>query len=178
MFFAQKTKGFFVELNDNAVMLARTSAPRAPFVIEDMRECPANDSAALAEAISQIQPKKNPSGYLHAVVGLYPGKRLLRRHSLELKRVKEPGYFGEVCSQQFRIEQDKYTIALLNAYDGMDYDAGKALQKDVLFCGLPSDDIVAIQTSLLAAGIYPERIELGSLALLGGTVDYLAHAKS
>lgn len=178
MFFAQKTKGFFVELNDHGVMLARTSSPRAPFTIEEMRECPPRDAAALEEAIAQVQPKKNPSGYLHATVGLYPGKRLVRRHSLELKRVKEPGYFGEVCSQQFRIEQDKYTIAILNATDGTDYDLGKAVQKDVLFCGLPTDDVAAQQNALLESGIYPERLELGSVALLGGIVDYLAHAKS
>src|SRR5882757_9541551 len=138
MLFSQKNKGFFVEINDHAILLARTSEPGVPFTIEEMRECPPNEPAALAEAINQVQPKKNPSGYLHATVGVYPGKRLVRRHSLELKRVKEPGYFAEVCSQQFRIEQDKYTIAIQNSNDGTDYDLVKAVQKDVLFCGMPS----------------------------------------
>lgn len=178
MFFSKKSKGFFVELNDHAVLLARTSAPNAPFAIEEMQECAPNDPAALEAAIAQIQPKKSPSGYLHATVGVYPGKRLVRRHSLELKRVKEPGYFAEVCSQQFRIEQDKYTLAVLNATDGGDFDTAKATQKDVLFCGLPSDDAATVQNSLLEAGIYPERLELGSVATLGGLVDYLSHAKA
>src|SRR5258708_5497441 len=83
MLFSQKTKGFFVELNDQGVMLARTSSATLPFTIEDMRECPAKDPAALEEALKQIQPKKGPSGYLHAAVGIYPAKRLVRRHSLE-----------------------------------------------------------------------------------------------
>lgn len=178
MFFSQKTKGFFVELNEHSVMLARTSASVAPFTVEDLRESPAGDAAALEEAINQVQPKKNPSGYLHGTVGIYPAKRLVRRHSLELKRAKEPGYFAEVCSQQFRIEQDKYSIALLNASDGSDYDVAKAVQKDVLFSGIASDDVVGVQNSLLESGIYPERLELGSVALLGGVVDYLAYSKS
>lgn len=178
MFFSQKTKGFFVELNEHGVLLARTSSPIAPFVVEDLRESPAGDATALEEAINQIQPKKNPSGYLHGTVGIYPAKRLVRRHSLELKRVKEPAYFAEVCSQQFRIEQDKYSIAILNSNDGSDYDMAKAVQKDVLFTGMASDEIVEIQNSLLEKGIYPERLELGSVALLGGVVDYLAHTKS
>src|SRR5687768_16271079 len=114
MLFAQKTKGFFVELNDHAVMVARTSAPSAPFTIEEMRECPINDAAALAAMIAQVQPKKSPSGYLHATVGIYPGTRLVRRHTLEMKRIREPGYIAEICTQQFRIEYDKYAIALLN----------------------------------------------------------------
>ena len=178
MLFSQKTKGFFVELNDHAVLLARTSAPSAPFTVEDMRECAPNDPAALEEAINQIQPKKSPSGYLHATVGIYPGKRLVRRHTLELKRVKEPGYFAEVCSQQFRIEQDKYAIAILNSTDGSDFDVTKAVQKDVIFCGLPSDDALATQTTLLERGIYPERLELGSMASLGAVVDCLSTSKS
>ncbi|HVS51890.1 MAG TPA: hypothetical protein VHD62_05995 [Opitutaceae bacterium] len=178
MFFSQKTKGFYVELNDHAVMLARTSSAVPPFTIEDLRECPAKDTAALEEAIGQIQPKKSPSGYLHATVGLYPPKRLMRRHSLELKRMKEPGYIAEVCSQQFRIEQDKYVIAVLNASDGSDYDITKAVQKDVVFCGLPGDEVEASQNLLLEAGIYPERLEVASAALLGGVIDYLAFTKS
>ncbi|MBI4624279.1 MAG: hypothetical protein HY736_13825 [Verrucomicrobia bacterium] len=178
MFFSQKSKGYFVEFNDHAVMMARTSAAGAPFAVEEMCECPPNDGPALEAAIRQVQPKKSPSGYLHAHVGIYPGKRLLRRHSLELKRVKEPGYFAELCTQQFRIEQEKYTISILNSNDGSDFDVAKAVQKDVLFCGLPTDEINATQSALLEAGIYPERLELGSLATLGGVADYLTHAKS
>src|ERR1043165_4628411 len=176
MFFSQKTKGFFVDLNDHAMTFARTSSPTVPFTVEELRECPLNDPAALEAVISQVQPKKSPSGYLHATVGIYPSKRLVRRHTLELKRVKEPGYFAEVCSQQFRIEQDKYSIALLNANDGGDFDAVKAAQKDVIFCGLPAEDAVATQNTLLEQKIYPERLELGTVATLGGVVDCLAHA--
>jgi hypothetical protein len=178
MLFSQKAKGFFVEFNDHAVMFARTSSPVPPFTLEDLRECPANDAAALQEALRQIQPKKAPSGYLHATVGIFPAKRIVRRHSIELKRAKEPAYFPEICSQQFRIEQDKYSLAVLNASDGVDFDVNKAVQKDLIFCGLPSDEVVATQTSLLESGIYPERLELGTVAMLGGVVDYLGHAKS
>ena len=178
MLFSKKTKGFFVELNDHAVMVARTSAPVAPFTVEDMRECAPGDTAALVDCLNQIQPKKSPSGYLHATVGMYPAKRLVRRHTLELKRVKEPAYFAEVCSQQFRIEQDKYAITILNANDGSDFDATKAVQKDVIFCGLPTDDALGAQNALLEQKIYPERLELGTVATLGGVVDCLAHAKS
>ncbi len=178
MLFSQKTKGFFVEWNDHAVLLARTSTPNAPFTVEDLRECPPDDPAALQEAINQIQIRKSQTGYLHATVGIYPSKRLVRRHSLELKRVKEPGYFAEVCTQQFRIEQDKYTLALLNSADGTDYDIAKAAQKEIIFCGLPTEEVTALQSALLERSIYPERLELGSLATLGAMVDYLNFTKS
>lgn len=178
MLFSPKGKGYFVELNDHGVLLARCSAASGAFEIEEVRECPRGDTAALEAAVAGIQPKRSPSGYLHATVGVYPPRRLVRRHSLELKRLKETGYFADVCSQQFRIEQDKYALALVNANDGSEFDVGKAAQKEVIFCGLPSEDVLSIQAALLAAGIYPERLELGSVAMLGSVVDSLAQAKS
>jgi hypothetical protein len=178
MLFSQKNKGFFVEYNDNGILLARTSEPGVPFTVEELQEAPLNDQAALDEAIRRIQPKKNPSGYLHATVAAYPSKRLVRRHSLELKRVKEPTYFNDLFTQQFRIDQDKFTVAILNANDGGDYDLAKAAQKDVIFAGMLNEDVIALQDTLLAKGIYPQRLELGTLATLGGVVDYLAFRKS
>lgn len=178
MFFSAKAKGYFVEQNDHSFLLARTSGLTAPFVVEELRECAIGDATALEQALRAVQPKKSPSGFLNAVCGVYPSRRLLRRATLELKRIKEPGYFTEVLSTQFRIEPDKYLVHVLNAPDGSDLDVAKAAQKEAIFCGLPNDDIVAAQDSLLASGIYPERLELGSVALLGAVVDYLAFKKS
>src|SRR5208283_2427152 len=85
---------------------------------------------------------------------------------------------ADVFSQQLRIEQDKFTLAMLNSGDGADYDLTKAAQKEVIFCGAPNDEISATQESLLNLGIYPERLELGTLATLGALVDYFAFEKS
>ena len=178
MFFSQKSNGYFIDANDHAVMLARTSGMTAPFTIEEVRECPANDPGALSEMVKLIQPKKSADGYLHAAISVYPNKRVVRRHTLEPKRLKEPDYLNEVMTQQLRVEPSKFTLMLINATDGADYDLTKANQRDALFCGLPSDDIVALQDSFLACGVYPERLELGSVALLGALTDYLAGTKT
>lgn len=178
MFFGAKTKGFFVDHNDQATFLARTSGWTAPLVVEELRECAGGDAAALADAIGQLQPKKAASGYLNANCAVYPPRRLVRCATLEPKRLKEPAYFGEVLSSQFRVEVDKHVIYAINPTNGTDFDVTKVTQKEALFCGVPSDDIIAIQDGLLASGIYPERLELGSVAMLGGLVDYLAFKKS
>jgi Tfp pilus assembly PilM family ATPase len=178
MLFSKKTKGFFVEMNESSVLMARTTSVSAPMEIEELKECAFGDEAAIGEAIKHLQPKKPPSGYMHAVVGVYPPKRVVRRHTLEIKKMKEPGYMADVFAQQLRIEQDKYTLAMLNSGDGSDYDLAKANQKEVIFCGAPNDEISAAQETLLNLGIFPERIELGSLATLGALVDYLAFEKS
>jgi hypothetical protein len=172
MLFAKKSKGFCVELGEHATLMARLSQPEAPFVVEELKEIPSNDNESIVSWVKGADGKGS-TGYIHATCGVYPPKRILRRHTLDVKRVKDPTYFGEIYNQQFRIEADKYTIKALNTDDGSEYDQLKATQKEVLFCGLPSEDIVSIQDKMLEQGIYPERLELGSLATLGGLVNYL-----
>jgi hypothetical protein len=178
MLFSKKTKGFFVELNESSVLIARTTSESTPLEVEELKECALGDDAALAEAIRVIQPKKAPSGYLHSVVGIYPSRRVVRKHTLELKKMKEAGYLADVFTSQLRIEQDKFTLAMLNATDGADYDLAKANQKEVIFCGVPNEDITTAQEGLLKMGIFPDRLELGTVATLGALVDSLAFEKS
>jgi hypothetical protein len=178
MRFASKTKGFFVEQNEHSILIARTSAAAAPLVIEEFGECPVGNPSALAEAIKRVQPKKSPSGYLNAHCGVYPTRRFVRRATLDPKRMKEAGYFAEILANQFRVELDKHTVHLLNAPDGTDLDVTKSTQKEALFCGMLFEDADALQNGLLSSGIYPERLELGSVAMLGAVVDYLRFQKT
>jgi len=178
MLFSAKQKGFFVEYSSNSVFIARTSSTEVPMVVEEIRECPAGDAAALMKAIAELQPKKSPSSYLHATCGVYPQKRLVRRVTLELKRLKNPEYFSEVITQQLRVDPEKYTTVVLNASDGTDFDVTRpSPQKDVLFGGVANEAILETQTALLEDGIYPEHLEIGSLSALGGLVSYLAYQK-
>ncbi len=177
MFLSPKAKSFFAECAEHTVLLARTSAAVPPFLVEEVRECAPDDAAGLTETLKVLQPKR--SGNLtQAVCGIYPSRRVVRRVTLELKRVKEPGYLNEVVSQQLRIEPEQHTLMLLNAQDGREYDLTAATQKEAIVCGLPAEDIVAVQDKLLAAGLFPDRLELGSLAMLGALTDYLNFSKN
>lgn len=178
MLFPAKSKGYFVDSQEHGTFIARTSGPSAPFVVEELREVAPGDDAALQETLRQLQPKRTQTGYLHATVGIHSERQLLRRATLDLKRVKDNGYLDEVLTSQFRVEADKVMAAVLNATDGTEYDLAKAAQKEVLFCALPTDEIIKVQDGLLAKGLYPERLEIGSVASLGALVNYLAYARS
>ena len=176
--FSKKPEAFFIEINEETALMARTSSSKAPFVVEDTKEVPAGDEAAVQQAVKDLVGMKGGSGFVHARCGIYPPRRLIRRMSVDLKRVKEPGYFHEVCTQQFHIETDKYTIAVLNAVDGTDYEAAKATtQKEVVFVGAHNDELLAAQQHLLALGVFPERLELGTIATLGALADYHVFAE-
>ena len=177
MFFAKKSKGFCVDIGEYTTLLAKLSQPDAPYLVEELKEFPSTDIAAITDWVKTTDGRGS-TGYAHATCGIYPSKRIIRRHTLDLKKIKEPAYFSEIYTQQFRVESEKYTIKPLNPEDGSDYDMVKASQKEALFCGLPSDDIVNIQDKLLEQGIYPERLELGTVATLGGMISYLKFKQS
>lgn len=172
MLFTKKSKGFCVEIGEHATLMARLSQSEAPVVVEELKELPSNDPESIVAWVRGAEGK-GATGYIHATCGVYPAKRIVRRHTLDVKRLKDPTYFGEIYTQQFRVDADKYTIRALNPDDGSEYDQSKATQKEVLFCGLPSDDVINLQDKLLEQGVYPERLELGTLATLGGMVNYL-----
>jgi hypothetical protein len=175
--FSKKSKGFFIDINGEAALMARTSAPEAPMVIEEIREVPVADEAALQRAVKEL-PNTRSSGYLHASCGVYLPHRIVRRVTLDLKRIKETDYFREICTQQFRLEEDKCVIAVLNAADGSDFDATKATtQKEVIFTGGTNDEILAKQEKLLSLGVFPERLEIGTLAVLGALMNFHAFAQ-
>lgn len=138
-------------------------------------ECPVGDVEALKSAILAIQKGKPQGNYLNATCSIYPPRRVIRRATLEPKRLKDPAYLPEVCLQQFRIEADKYILAMIDSSAGAEFDPATATGKEVIFCGLPSDDLVIQQDSLLESGLYPDRIELGSVSNLGAALSFLTH---
>lgn len=174
MVFTKKTKGYFVEHNSHSVMLACTTARTGPMVIEELESCPTANADALDEVVKRLHPKKSGQhGYLHSTCAVYSNGRLVRHVALDPKRFKESAYMDDVLANQVRVEADKYTMALLGAHDGMDFDFNAGTNKDALVVGMLNDEVVSMQNTLLQRGIYPERLEVGTLATLGGIVDYL-----
>ena len=178
MFFSAKTKGFVLDRGEQTTLLARVSSLQAPLIVEEIKECVTGDEAAFTEALSALLPKKG-SGYAQAHCGIGPATRFVRRATLDLKRVKEPDYMGEVVNSQFRIDPEQNAIMVLNAFDGLDYDATKGgANKEVVFCGLPSAEVARAQSELLKQGLFPARLELSSMAALGAIIDYLKFTDS
>lgn len=172
MLLSKKSKGFFVDLNDHTFTVARASGSSGSLVIEEIKSCPSANSSAVASAIKDVQPKRSGSNYIHATCGVYSQKRLVRRATLDPKRLKEATYLNEVVSSQLRVEPDKYTMVALNPSTGLDFDTS-GNDKEVLFAGMLAEEISATQKRLLDTGAYPERLELGSVSVLGALVSYL-----
>jgi hypothetical protein len=179
MLFSAKTKGYFIDMGEKTTSIVRTTSPSGPMQIEALREFASDDSRAFASVLDELQPKKAGGGYTHACVGLNSEQGFVRRASLDVKRLKEPEYLSEFSNTQFKIDSATNSVAVLNAFDGFDYDPFKATpEKDVILCGLPITEVQKYQSDLLQKGVYPQRLELSSIASLGAIVDYLKFTDS
>jgi hypothetical protein len=178
MFLSSKPKVFVLDQGEQVSVLVRASSSRMPIQIEEMREFATGDTSALYEAIRDLNPQKTGS-FLFAKCAISPEQGFIRRATLDPKRIKEEAYLAEVASSQFRIDSDSHTIAVLNAVDGMSFDANKATaNKDYIFCGMPSAAVKREQDNLLAKGIFPQSLELSPLVSLAAMVDYLRYTRS
>lgn len=178
MFFSAKSTGFVLDQGEQTTLLARVSGLKPPLVVDAIKEFPTGDAAAFDEALASLKPK-NASGFLQANCGINPPGRFIRRASLDPKRFKENEYLHEVVTSQFRIDEERSVISVINAFDGLDFDAAKPNpQKEVVFCGLPVDEQKATQSALLERGLFPARMELASLNALGAIIDFLKFTDS
>ncbi|HTX67046.1 MAG TPA: hypothetical protein VMD31_14840, partial [Opitutaceae bacterium] len=81
--FSKKAHGFYVEINEQAALMARTSSVDAPMVVEELKEVPVGDAAALERAVKELVGKKSASAYMHSRCSVYPPHRLVRRVTLD-----------------------------------------------------------------------------------------------
>lgn len=177
MIFKPKNKGFFVEKNEYSWMLARASSSGTPCTLEQIIEVPLGDAPALTKALHELQQGKSSGSFVSASCGVYPSRRLIRRVTLDAKRFKDASYLNEVCIQQFRIEPDKHSLVVLNSSTGAFLDPAHLNDKEVIIAGLPNEDVITLQDSLLSSGVYPSRLEMGSISQLGAISDYLRFSK-
>lgn len=168
MLFSGKSNGYFVAVNEYSTLVARTSGLTTPLVIEAVEEVADKGLSDLTTVLDSVAGPRRAGAYLHGVCGISPERRFIRRASLEAKKAKEAGYLEEVLTTQFRAEPDKMLLTIQSAVDGSSVDPASAGGKEVVFCGSYTEDFSEAQTALLGAGFFPERLELVSVAALGG----------
>lgn len=155
------------------MLLARVNALKGPICIEALMECPLNQTPEqIAQTTGQLAGvAKNQ--YSPAVCGIYPREVLIRRATLDnAAKVKDPAYLPEFVRQQFKLDVVQYAIMVMNATQGTEFRIEKAVSKELLFCGAPRKQLQEAQDRLLNYGLYPDRMELSTLATVGGLMHY------
>ncbi|HXH86845.1 MAG TPA: hypothetical protein VNI35_08445 [Nitrospira sp.] len=178
MIFSGKPQGFFVEINEFNALVARTSSNQPPFKVEAVKDVPGASLDAIGEALLELADGKKRGRLMSASFAIYPQRRFIRKATIDGKKLKDEAYLNELLVSQFRVEPEKMTLALISCATGGAVDGANSNPKEGLFCGSFTDDFKKMQADLLAAGLYPESIELGSIAMLGALLSYLAFTES
>lgn len=175
-----KTKGLFLDISEYSVLAARTSGYKLPFVVEELKELPldshvtADDLRAFFEELVDFQG----AAYFVSRCGVYPQQRMVRFYEVEsASKAKDLGFLVDVMQEEFGLDPNLYNVSLLSAYDGSDFDGQKVATKQLVYCGAPTEEFEKEQQRLLAAGIYPSRLELSTVTTLGGLCDYARFAQ-
>ena len=170
-----KSRGIFIEVNDYSILVAATSNLDAPLTIDNLQEFPVDsDPDELKDSLTDML-NSNPRGYIPARCAMYPKSRFLRRISLEsIVKAKDPNYFSELLSSQFRIDPANHTSNVVSTIDGSEFKIEKGIQnqKELILCGVENEELQATQDRLVEYGLFPDRLELGSLTTLGGLMNY------
>lgn len=154
-------------------MLARTSSFKAPIHIEELAERGvADDLEETAEFIREFVQLKS-GAFIQSKCSIYPSSRFIRRFTLDTaQKAKNPNYFMDTLNSQFRVDPEKNAVTVLNAATGAEFDLEKGTDKELMFVGAPVNEIKTNQQQLLDRSIYPASLEIGTLATLGGMMQY------
>ena len=176
MFSSRQLPGIFLDHGGETVRGARTSAFAAPFTVEEVGECAAGDRAGLVQLLQRLSPRRSAGRRVHARVAIRPEGQLVRVLTAEPKRLGEADYFAALCSGQLQIDPQAYLLSVLHAEDGRPFDPSRTGERELFFCGLPLAELEAAQGALVDQDIYPESLELGTVATLGAVADHVRHA--
>lgn len=171
-----KKNHFIVEFRPSTIRAARISSDTAPTVVEDVIEIDLAKETDPSAALRTFSGAK-ATGYLHAVCSVFPERRLVRQILLDAQRGKEVAFVLDYLKNTVGVDPDSYSVYCLSTQDGADVDLAAFNKKNILLCGSPKSDIEEIQESLVGAGIYPSRLEIGTIGAIGSLKDTLSEAE-
>jgi hypothetical protein len=171
--FGTKSKGLFLDFVGDYALLARTSGTKAPFSIEELREVDLSDAANAATTLRNLLGVRG-TGFAIACCSIYPGSRVVARVPADSRKLRDEGYLASQVAEALKIDPAAYRLMPLSPIDGSDALAGRGAAKEVLVCGASHDELTTAQRHLLDLGIFPERMELGTVAAIGGVASLLS----
>ncbi len=171
---SQKKNFFYVERSRSGIRAARLSVNGNGSVVEEVDTI----SSLVPEEVKAFVQRfgRLKAGQLmRAACAIYPDDRLFRHWSLkDAARPADPRTLEEIVTKQFKVNPADYMLTALNADDGTPFD-GTRTNREVVICGGRRRAFQEAQDYLVECGIYPVRLELGSVATAG---MYLRHAKA
>ncbi len=170
-----KKKGLFVDISEFSVLAVRTSGYEGPIIVEEAIDFPI-ESGYKSEDIRSFLGKcvDIKSGNYEAICGIYPKDRFICYHEVESGvRLKNQILLEKLLRSDLGIDPKINDISILNSHDGSIFDPTKNASNRLIFCGAPTAELQKVQDQILSFGLLPKRMELTSVASIGGFSHYM-----
>lgn len=164
----KKTEELFVEIKEYSILAAKTLKYGGESVLMSAVECPAGDFASIKKFLHNFFGNKKGK-YVKAYCNVNPISRFVRKITLDsAMKAKDPTFINEILKEDFGIDRQDFEVKILNGLTGIEFNPDTNKSRDLVFCGALREEIEKCQSALLQLGIYPQRMELGGMAMLGG----------
>lgn len=166
-------KDYIVEYRPSSIRMVRVSSFRAPITIEAIQEIElGEDSETVASSVRKFCGAK-ANGYLNGTCVVYPERRVVRQVAIDSPKGKETEFVFNFLHNEIENAPPELAAHCLSPESGKEIDPKEFNRKEVLICGVPHPDIKELQESMLQHAIYPKRMELGSVGMIGALQDAL-----
>jgi len=166
-------KDYIVEYRPSAIRMVRVSSHTAPTTIEAVEEIELNgDTSAISNAVRKFCGAK-ANGYLNASCVVYPERRVVRQVAIDAPKGKETEFIFNFLHSEIEDAPQELSAHCLSPATGKEIDPKEFSRKEVLICGVPIPDIDELQKSMLEHAVYPKRVELGTVGMIGALQDAL-----
>jgi len=165
--------GVLFNLTDHCVQLARLGVLDAkPLLVDAFAELPVADDEGIQRWLQATYPDRGP-GYLTGYCGFHPAERVLLRESVNTRRLSEPDYLPALLAEQAKLPTAKdWIVHALHPVEGEIFTAATPARPGLLF-GLPLPAVRDLQQRLRKHRIRPQRLEVGTVVLLGALTRHL-----
>lgn len=115
------------------------------------------------------------SQYIHGTCGVHTRSQFFHKIRLEIKNKRtDSSFLVDAARERFKIDHSTHAIAALVPNVGREYDENRDMQsKDFVLCGALSQSFAIWQDRLITHGVYPDSLELGTVATIGALAHYL-----
>ncbi len=173
-------KSLFVDLSEYSILAARTSGYYPPFKIEEIAEFSLwgeHTVAGIRAFLGSLgEFREEVTDFVISRCGVHPEGQFIHFFEAEpVGKLKDPTDLNEILKTEFSLDPEENEIAFLNVDDGSHFDLKGPELKKRFICGAPTKELQVVQDRLLEYGLCPERMELSSVATIGGIADYASY---
>jgi hypothetical protein len=164
--------GVLWNLTDHGLQVARLSRlDEKPLIVDRFAEFTPQDDDGVAHWLREAMVERGP-GYLAGYCGFHPPERVLLRESVNTRRLTEPNFLESLLTEHAKLPSVRdWRVCALHPVEGELFTVTTPARPGLLL-GLPLAAVRDAQQRLRKLGIRPRRLEVGTIALLGGLTRY------